>query len=66
MADRRALVARYGIADTLDDGTSCSQAFCMMSCCPAFLLFQELNHIRAVEMQRAGGAAAPVQKVMVM
>jgi hypothetical protein len=66
MADRRALVRRYGIHDTLDDGTACSQAFCMMSCCPAFLLFQELNHIKAVEQRNAGGVVAPVQKVMVM
>jgi hypothetical protein len=66
MADRRALVQRYGVHDTLDDGSACSQAFCMMTCCPQCLLFQELNHIKHKALQQQGAVGAPVQKAMVM
>ncbi len=70
VADRRALAARLGVADGLDDGSRCSQAYLMFSCgCAPCLLFQQLNTIRAFEMgaMQAGGAqvmAMPAQKAM--
>jgi hypothetical protein len=65
-ADRRAFVQKYGIMDNIDDGTRCSTAWLMFSCgCSACLLFQELNHLKAMEMGVAGApASVPVQKVM--
>ena len=53
-ADRRALVNKYRIHDSIDDGTRCSTAWFMFSCgCSACLLFQELN--------REYGRGAPSQ-----
>ena len=66
--DRRALVARLGVHDHLDDGSRCSQVYFMYSCgCGNCLLFQALNHLKAVEIGRAppvGGMVAPKQMTM--
>jgi hypothetical protein len=52
--DRRALAAKYAIADTVSSYAVLGHCAMLLSCCSLVpcLLIQELNHVKAVSLTR--------------